>query len=273
MRSLAALAALPTAGALAYGWASFVEPNILTTEQVEFKSPRVPRELDGLKIGQISDLHIGGWPKLSFIERAVDALNALKPDLVTVTGDLIHAPGLAGTVAKALRNFRAPLGSYAIYGNHDRWHDADAVGEALSASGHTVLVNASKTLSIHGVPLAIVGLDDIWEDKQDMRAALRDVEPHTPALLLAHEPDYAPIAATAYPFIGQLSGHTHGGQVRFPFIGATALPPWGRNYVMGSYTVDNMRLYVTRGVGGAGARLRFYCPPEITLITLRHTVS
>jgi uncharacterized protein len=249
-------------------YARRVAPWQLSVERVEIRSARIPRALDGFTIGQISDLHIGSFIRPAFIQRAVTMLNALQPDIVAITGDLKHDRGAEQDVHDALRGVRAPMGSYVTFGNHDHWNDAAALLPAIAAQ-HTPLLNKTRTLSLRGTPLHIVGVDDIWEGAHDLDRALAGIPADEPAILLAHEPDYADEAAARHPFVAMLSGHTHGGQVRLPFIGAPALPPFGRKYVMGRYTINDMALYVTRGVGMALPTYRFLCPPEVTLVTLR----
>lgn len=276
-RSFIKLAVLAASG---YGtltalrlYASRIAPWQLSVERVDIRSPRIPRELDGLTLGQISDFHMGSFIRPDFIKRAIAQLNALAPDIAVVTGDYIHHRGYAGDVRDALADLRAPLGTHLIYGNHDHWNDLAELHQALisDAEAHNrhVLVNARRTFVVKGVPLHLVGVDDIWERAHDLERALEGIQDNEPAVLLAHEPDYADEAAARYPFIAQLSGHTHGGQVRLPFIGAPGLPPFGRKYVMGAYDIRGMRLYVNRGIGMALPTVRFLCPPEITLLTLR----
>ncbi len=260
---------MPAAAGMAYAYAKHVEPQALSVERVKLCSLRVPPELDGVTIGQLSDLHLGGATSPAFVQKAVRLLIDLKPDLVVLTGDLVHVSGIADTVVETLRDFRAPHGSYITLGNHDHWHDADAVANALRQSGHTVMQNHSVRLEINGAPLHIVGVDDVWEKKHRLGQALANVLAGEAALLLVHEPDSADNFASAFPFIAQLSGHSHGGQVRLPFVGAPARAPLGRKYVMGQFDVQGMRLYVSRGVGMAQPYVRFLCPPEVTLLTLR----
>jgi hypothetical protein len=271
-RAFLKLMATAGVGALAFAaareYARRVAPWQLGVERVEMRSPRIPRELDGVTIGHISDLHVGRVIEPAFIQRAVGLLNSLRPDLVAITGDLKHDAGSDESIRRVLAEIRAPLGSFVTFGNHDHWTDPRPLRAALE-DHHTLLLNTSKTLRIRGVPLHIVGIDDVWEGAHDLDRALAGVSADQPALLLAHEPDYADEAAARFPFIGQLSGHTHGGQIRLPFIGAPALPPFGRKYVMGSYAINGMNLYVTRGVGMALPPYRFLCPPEVTLVTLR----
>lgn len=254
---------------MAYAYAKRIEPWALSVERVQLRSPRVPPELDGVTIGHLSDLHLGGATSQAFVQMAVRTLIDLKPDLLALTGDLVHVPGIAGMVTETLRDFRAPLGSYITLGNHDYWHDAEAVAGALRQSGHVVMQNHSARLEINGAPLHIVGVDDVWEKKHRLGQALSNVTAGEAALLLVHEPDVADNFAPAFPFIAQLSGHSHGGQVRVPLIGAPVRVPLGRKYVMGQFDVQGMRLYVSRGVGMAQPYVRFLCPPEVTLLTLR----
>lgn len=266
------LAATAGIGALGYTllreYARRVAPWQLSLERVEVRSPRIPRAIDGFTIGHISDLHIGSFIRPEFIQSAVKLMNEQRPDIVAITGDLKHDRGADEDVRRALDGVIAPLGSFVTYGNHDHWNDPGALAPALG-DRHIPLLNTSRKLSLRGTPLHIVGVDDVWEGAHDLNRALADVPANEPAILLAHEPDFADEAAARYPFVAQLSGHTHGGQVRLPFIGAPALPPFGRNYVMGSYTVNDMHLYVTRGVGMAKPTYRFLCPPEVTILTLR----
>lgn len=268
IRIAAALSALPAAFVGARTYAGKIEPWQLSVEQVTLRSPRVPRELDGLKIGQLSDLHLGGAIDAGFVRRAVALLNSHRPDIVVVTGDLIHVSGIAGMVVEALRDLRAPLGSFITLGNHDHWHDAPLVAAALREAGHAVLQNERVTVAPGGVPLHLVGVDDVWERKNDLPRAIAGMPGNEPALLFVHEPDFADEAAALYPFIAQFSGHTHGGQIRLPFIGAPARVPFGKNYIMGAYDVNGMQLYVTRGIGMAVPYYRFMCPPEVTIATL-----
>jgi hypothetical protein len=249
-------------------YARDVEPWQLTIERVVIQSKRIPKEWDGLKIGLLSDLHIGKFIPVEFAAKAARMLQSLKPDLVALTGDFIHHPGYAEATRQALSELRAPLGNYAVFGNHDHWNQVYKLSEALNGN-HTLLLNNNQKLSIHGVPLHIVGVDDVWEGRYNFDIALRNVPPDQPAILLAHEPDIADESASRYPFIAQLSGHTHGGQIRIPFHNGDWGVPYGRKYISGAYEINNMKLYVTRGIGMARPTYRFRCPPEVTLLTLK----
>jgi predicted MPP superfamily phosphohydrolase len=137
----------------------------------------------------------------------------------------------------------------------------------LSEAGVTLLVNQSQRLPVDA-PLTLVGLDDVWERKHDLRAALAGVPDDECKLLLVHEPDYADEAAH-YPVDLQLSGHSHGGQINLPGYGRPVLPYLGQKYPAGLYQVGLMALYTNRGLGVISPPVRFNCPPEVTLLTLR----
>jgi hypothetical protein len=243
---------------------------------LQLERVRVPVEglspaLDGLRIVQLSDLHLSPNTSLVFIEQAVAAANALRPDLVVLTGDYVsgRAAGIED-LAPVLGHLKAPLGVYAVLGNHDLWTDAGCVVSALIAAGLSVLVNQGRVVHRGGAALYIAGLDDGWSGRPDLPRAMQAHLPGAPTVLLLHEPDLAKYVAQDTRITLQLSGHSHGGQVRLPFIGAPVLPHLGRVYDMGLYRVNRMWLYTNRGVGVAGLRVRFNCRPEITELTLTH---
>ena len=264
-------AGLATAGAAVYS--RKVEAYHLVVERVEARPAGLPRELDGLTIGLLSDIHRGNYIDEVFIERAARALMDLSPDLIALTGDFVYGHYLGPSVAHALRTLHAPLGMFAVMGNHDHWLDRDAVETALrqqfSDRPFDVLNNAHTRLEVNGAPLYVVGVDDVMVRRDDIEQALAGVPDRQPALLLAHEPDFADTASQRYPFLLQLSGHSHGGQVRLPFIGAPILPPLGERYPIGLQRAGDMLVYTSRGLGLIYPPVRFGCPPEVTLITLR----
>lgn len=260
------------AGALLYG--RRVEPYQPVVERVEARPANMPRALDGLRLGLLSDLHRGPYVSEAFIEHAAGLLMSLSPDLIALTGDFVHAWNFQGpSVARALRALYAPLGVYAVMGNHDHWLDHAAIERALrhqfADRPFEVLRNARVRLEVRGAPLHIVGVDDVMTERDDLEQAVAGLPERQPALLLAHEPDFADTASQRYPFLLQVSGHSHGGQVRLPMIGAPILPPLGRRYPIGLQRAGDMLVYTSRGLGMIYPPLRFMCPPEVTLITLR----
>ena len=250
------------------GWAMLVEPNWPVVERRDIRLARLPVQLDGLRIAQLSDIHLSPLVTPGDLLRAVQMVNRESPDLVALTGDFIwRDAGFAAKLVEPLRQLAAPLGVYATFGNHDHWSSAEQVAAALAAAGVTLLVNEAMRLATD-VPLWLAGLDDVWERRQDIRAALRDVPPDDCTLLLCHEPDYGDEVA-AYPVDLQLSGHSHGGQIKLPLIGPPVLPWLGRKYPAGLYRVADLQIYTNRGIGLIAPAVRFNCPPEVTVLTLR----
>lgn len=268
---LAAAGAAAGAGAAALGagWATLVEPNWPVVERVSVTLPRLPARLDGLRVAQLSDLHISQYTTAGDIDRAAALAMRHAPDLIVLTGDFIWREvwQYAEFLVEPLRTLTAPLGVYAVLGNHDHWEDAALAMRVLAEAGVTSLINQARRLEVDA-PLWLVGLDDVWERKQDMAAALAGAPEEECKLLLVHEPDYADEAAR-YPVDLQLSGHSHGGQIHVPGYGRPVLPYLGQKYPAGLYQVGGMSLYTNRGIGVIAPPVRFNCPPEVTLLTLR----
>ena len=263
----------------ASGYGFLLEPRRLVVERVEVRLKRLPPEFDGFRIAQLSDIHYGPYMTSAFVREAVEEINKLKAHLVALTGDFVSHPfgknsgpegasRYAPPCAEVLHGLRADYGRFAVLGNHDHWNHPRIVMEALEAVGLPVLLNQSVPLEKEGARLWIVGAGDVMVGQVDMERALKPVPADEAAILLVHEPDYADHAAK-FPVDLQLSGHSHGGQVRLPGIGAPILPILGRKYPMGRYRVGNLQLYTNRGLGVIDPPVRWNCPPEITLVTLR----
>jgi predicted MPP superfamily phosphohydrolase len=231
----------------------------------------LPTALAGLTIGQISDLHFGPVVNPLHVRAAVGVLLRARPDVAVVTGDFVSQLGgdEAGLVVRELSRLRAPLGQLAILGNHDHWTDAEVVAGAVQRAGLTLLRNANRSIERDGGRLWLAGVDDVWEGKADLPQALDGVPPDGRVVLLAHEPDFADEAAGDRRVALQLSGHTHGGQIRLPLLGTPVLPPFGRKYPYGLRRVGAMALYTNRGLGMIRPAVRFNCRPEVTLVELR----
>ncbi len=265
-------------GAAAAGYGFLLEPRRLVVERVTVRLKRLPPEFDGFRIAQLSDIHFGPYMSSSFVREAVEEINMLKPHLAALTGDFVSHPfgkpsGMEGAryiepCAEALRDLRADYGRYAILGNHDHWNHPATVRNHLDSVQFPVLLNQAVLLEKDNARLWLAGVDDVMSGRPDLDKALRRVPAGEPAILLAHEPDFADHAAQ-HPVDLQLSGHSHGGQVRLPWMGAPILPLLGRKYPMGLYRVGNMQLYTNRGLGVINPPVRWNCPPEITLVTLK----
>ncbi len=167
---------------------------------------------------------------------------------------------------------KASHGLWAVMGNHDYSTDPDRVTSALRAEGIQVLSNQSVPIERNGGRFWLGGVDDVLGGGADLGATLHHVPADEATVLLAHEPDYADYVARS-PVDLQISGHSHGGQVRMPFVGPVYLPDMARKYVWGLYKVGGLTLYTNPGLGTVGIPVRWNCPPEITVLTLRRSVA
>jgi hypothetical protein len=258
-------------------YSAMIEPEWLSIERVTVPLARLPRELDGFTIAQLSDLHLGPYTSDAEIRAAVAAANQLQPEAIVLTGDYITGESdcrdSAADCARELGALRAPHGVYAVLGNHDRcWSSLEYMPRALIAQSIPVLMNDAMPIERSGARLWIAGVDDVTERRADLNRALRRVPNSETTILLAHEPDYADESKRS-PIDLQLSGHSHGGQVRLPFYGALILPYLGEKYPIGLARAGAMWVYTNRGIGVVSPPVRFNCRPEITLLTLRSVVD
>lgn len=257
-----------------YTYVSRIEPRWLRVERVRVPIAGLPEALEGFTIALISDLHLYPYTRLEEIEAAVEVANALRPDLVVLGGDYVLETAHAiDDLAPALARLDARHGIAACVGNHDLWTDVDRVVAGLEREGIDVLRNASRTVVHEGARLTLAGLDDGWSGRPDLDLALDGVAPGTTVVLLNHEPDLADRYAHDGRVALQLSGHTHGGQVRLPGLGAPVLPKYGAKYVAGLYRTGELWVYATRGVGVIGPPVRFGCRPEVTHLTLTRSLA
>ena len=269
LRKALASGALLGAGGLLY--AREVETRWLEVSSVETTLPRLAPEFDGYRMVQIGDIHLEDWTKPRRLNRMVDLINAQAPDLIAVTGDFLSYsvdPGVPRRLVEALQRLRARDGVVAVMGNHDYLTDADLVRRCLREAGVTELRNDVRTIERDDAGLHLAGVDDVMEGHSRLDLVLQKMPEEGAAVLLAHEPDFADVSAATGRFDLQLSGHSHGGQVRLPFYGPVFLPPFSQRYDSGLYEVGDMVQYTNRGLGFVDARLRFLCRPEITVLTL-----
>jgi len=247
-----------------------VEPRWLRRTYPVIPVPNLPRQWDGARLAHLSDLHHGRLVPLKQIARAVELAVAARPDIVVCTGDFVTGRGaVTAALARTLKGLRAPLGVFAVLGNHDHWAGAGAVRGMLAKAGITLLDNRHIVLERGGGSLALAGVGDLWEDRQDLAAALAGVPAEVPRLLLCHNPDYADAMPSAPRVDLMLCGHTHGGQVKIPFGPRPMLPIRNRRYAAGLIRGPRCWMYVSRGIGMVGVPVRFNCRPELPVITLR----
>jgi predicted MPP superfamily phosphohydrolase len=176
---------------------------------------------------------------------------------------------MAVPCAELLSSLKSRHGSYAVLGNHDLGTDEHVVTEALQHNGIAVLKNRSIPIEWQGGRLWLAGVEDVMYARPDLDRTLQNVAPQEPVVLLAHEPDFADEAAR-YKVDLQLSGHSHGGQIRLPFAVSLYLPPLARKYPWGMRRVGPLALYTNVGIGTIQVPMRWNCSPEVTLITLQN---
>jgi uncharacterized protein len=256
-----------------FGYVRAMEPNWLGVERTTLTIPGLPDRLSGLRIAQLSDIHLSKYTSPQKLFSAVQWINHLAPDFVMLTGDFVgdHAEDAAGLV-DPLRALQMP--AYAVYGNHDLWTDRGTVRRFLLEGGVTVLTNEAAEVASG---LFLAGLDDLWSGYPDLKAALRDMPERATRLLMIHEPDYIDrVVAAEAPVAVQFSGHTHGGQVRIPLwdgegmrTRAPILPRYGERYPIGFQAVSYSGVYTNRGLGVWPLPYRFNCRPELSVFTLQ----
>ena len=275
------IGAAATAGIAALGSDGYFESYRLQLKKIEIPLRRLPHQFDGFTIVQLSDFHYEEEFSAIPIRRSVELVNSLHPDLVVFTGDFVTAPMFrfgrnaalvaANAVfpcAAVLSAIKAPMGSFAILGNHDAYSNPALVASGLRSHGIPLLKNSCVPIERDGARFWLAGIDDALEGQPDLGAAIKKIPRGEPIILLAHEPDFADEAALTTVDL-QLSGHSHGGQIWIPGIGAPWLPSLARNYPRGLYKIENMVLYTNIGIGTIRAPIRINCIPEVTHITLR----
>ena len=271
------------------GYSYFIEPNRLEVNRYVVQD----EQLKGVKIVFASDFHVKpyGQKRLDMI---VDKINAENPDLVLSVGDFVcghthHSTMPIEQIAKTLGKVKAKFGFYTSLGNHDGWYDSKEITKALEENGIKVLSNKNAVININGQRIYIAGIEDMMTGKPDIYKALDGIEINEegnykyPVIMLSHTPDMFPKMPTGITLT--LAGHTHGGQIRIPFLGAPfTASSYGDKYAKGwkhekdgeEIKVDTVKpiklqkeistLFVTRGIGLSILPFRFNCPPEINVI-------
>ncbi len=253
------------------------EPNRPRVVRQDYVLKRWPEAINGFTIALLSDFHFDPDFSIHPLRAAIPLVNQLHPDLISLAGDFVTTPlfgddrraaEVAHPCAELLRQMSAPHGSWAVMGNHDASTDPEYVTAALEEQGIRVLANVSTPIEIGGGRFWLAGVKDVLGKHADLQQTLHAIPTSEAVILLAHEPDFAD-HASRFPIDLQLSGHSHGGQVRFPLLPPLYLPKMAKKYVWGRYEVGAMPLYTTPGIGTVGIPMRLNCPPEITLLTMR----
>jgi hypothetical protein len=257
-------------GCLANG--AWLEPGTLSITREDVRCHRLPPGLDGLRLGLLSDFHFRPGEDDALVAKAVAEACREKLDLILLTGDFLDSdPGVLFPLLEQLRGLDAAHGVFAVMGNHDGWNTSCAMMRRnFETAGMSFLINQHSRLTINGEQLAIAGTDFVWRGRADAGRTLAGIPRDVPVLAMVHEPDYFDVMTAHRDILLQVSGHTHGGQCRVPLLGyAPVKVEYGRKYPSGAFTSGESNLFVTRGVGTTGPRIRFACPPELAVLTLR----
>lgn len=255
-------------------WATWLEPASLRVQQVDVR-------LDWpyarpLRVAVVSDLHVGApYHGLARLPSTVDRINATHPDIICIPGDFVTLGVLGGhftapeAIARELARLRAPAGVFAVLGNHDRLFNGPRVRDALTSAGIRVLEDTAVAVPTPSGAVWVVGVTDYWTGPHDIGAALRAVtDTVAPVLLVTHNPDLFPRVPSRVTLT--LAGHTHGGQVRLPLIGAPIVPSaYGQRYAQGLVVERGRHLFVSTGIGTSDLPVRLGVPPTIFVLTLR----
>ncbi|MEM7755386.1 MAG: metallophosphoesterase [Planctomycetota bacterium] len=271
--------ALAAASGALGAYATLVEPSMVRTTRYRVPIAGLPRSLDGLRIVQISDTHLGRRVTEAHIARAVRIAIDLKPDIFALTGDYVSGGPELHKAATALLRPLAQTGRpvVSVLGNHDWFHDGRDMTRRLRAHGLNpidnarVFLTADRRLTIHPArgSLALAGVGDLKWDRVDFNAALVGVPASMPRVLLSHQPDVAEFDPAGHRVDLMLSGHTHGGQVRVPGLGSPIVPSrYGDRYAYGLVRGPWCPVVINAGVGTSILPIRFGMPPEVTEITL-----
>jgi predicted MPP superfamily phosphohydrolase len=251
------------------GLGAFVEESSrLSVERVLAPVRGLKSGLEGLRVAVLSDFHLYPFTPLAFLKRAVEEANGLRPDLTVLLGDFVDGTLEAmDELAPLLGTLNAKLGVFGVLGNHDHRKGARRVEERLVREGINVLTNRGVWLEWGDASFHLAGVDSI-SGRFDLRSALSGARDNEATLLLAHEPDVADAARSDGRVSLQLSGHSHGGQVRLPGLGRYGLPLGARKYPFGSYQLGGLFLHTSRGLGTTGAPIRLGSTPEVSEVVL-----
>ena len=272
---LAGLTALlaGAAGFLYYG--RKVEPDAVVVNRLWLRLPRLDPAFEGYRLVQISDIHAGPYMGPDRLNRIVDLVNAERPYIMATPGAFVtdNQTFARTALGAALRRLSARDGVVAVLGNHDHRFGAEGLRALLAEGDILELSNRVHTVMRGDAALHFCGVDDVLARTDRLDQVIRALPPDGAAILLAHEPDFADLAASTGRFDLQISGHSHGGQINLPVLVRVVLPPYGRKYTRGLHWIEGMVLYVNRGVGMLTLPMRFRARPEITDFLLAHETS
>lgn len=237
----------------------------LVREELELKN--LPEEFENLKIIHLSDLHVSKYGKRE--EKIKRICREEKPDIIFITGDFVSNSYGIRPCLKTLEGIAAPLGVWAVWGNNDNHLKTGDLQEGISKLEIKILKNENTLLKIKSGQIRLIGVDDPYKRKDDLPGAMKNVASEETKILLAHSPEIINKAVKAGVDM-VFAGHTHGGQIRFPLVGSVYNHTWNLfKYSGGKYRVGMTQMYVSRGLGMSVIPVRFLCPAELTVFTLK----
>lgn len=259
-----------------YIYASKIEPNWVQITSIPLTIPSLSPGFEEFKIVHISDLHANRFMTEQRMDKMIRLVNQQQPDAIAITGDIItkHKGFNGEKLENKLSKLVAQEATLAVLGNHDHWGNAtDKLKQALAHSNIINLDNEVYVIERGREKLTIAGVDDPYWGKPNLEKVIAQLPINSTNILLVHEPDYVQKIAKTHKFVLQLSGHSHGGQIRIPFLDPLFLPPGGRKYFAGLNQVQDTMEYTNRGLGMTGLPFRFNSRPEITVFTLHTKTS
>lgn len=258
------------AGLVVCGYGILVRRRWFVVKDVDVKLKGLDPKLDGYTIAHLSDLHIGTLTSKEFGKRWTKAANARKPDLTVITGDMVTS-GIAyhHDIAEVIATLEAKDGVYVSMGNHDYFGEGEPLISLINARGPRVLRNEGRVIERDGARLFLAAIDDTWTKRDDMKKALAERPDGVPTVLLAHDPERFRQAAERGVEL-TLSGHTHGGQIAFPFLYKwISLSHLAHKFHLGLYANGDAQLYVHPGLGTTGPPMRLGVAPAVVMLKLR----
>ncbi len=254
-----------------YIYGSKIEPNWIEVVPIQLAIPNLSPAFNEFKIVQISDLHSNRFMPAQRLDRIIKLVNQQKPDVIAITGDFItrHTDFNSQKLEEKLSKLVPQISTLSVLGNHDHKGNAtDKLKQALAHSNVTNLDNQVYVIERGTKKLVFAGVDDPYWGKPDLDRVIKLLPDDSAAILLVHEPDYIAKSAATHKFALQLSGHSHGGQIKIPFLNPLVLPYGGKKYFVGLNQVEDTLEYTNRGLGMTGLPLRINSRPEITVFTL-----
>lgn len=235
----------------------------------EIVIPDLPPSFIGYQIAFMTDTHVAGFMRRAFYRECIEQINRREVDLVLLGGDFVSWKKDIPLMARVLlEDLQARDGVFAVLGNHDYWSDASAVVSAMTARGVRFLINESTTLRRGDAEIDLIGIDEIYRGDPDVKATFRNVPGNRPCIGISHHPDIIGLLGRDRRIDLLLAGHTHGGQIRLPFLGAIVVPSKHEGlYDAGFHRQRQVLLYVSRGLGSVPP-IRILCPPELAVFTL-----